>query len=536
MTTLERPVLLNGFMASGKSTVGRALATLADVPFVDLDQRVEATAGKCIADIFAQDGEATFRRLERQELERVLFSQPCVVALGGGALLHSDTRFRALERAVVVSLKASLQTLTQRASNDGSTQRPLLRDADSEHVQTLLELRSKAYAEAHAVVVTDGRTPEAIAAELLAIWRRDPICVASGEQSYVVDVNRDFAPQSVASSLGGNVTGALLITDRTVDALYGDVYRAALSKTPFKHSTFVLEPGEEHKHIGSLEAIWNHALRHGSDRKLRMIGVGGGVVTDVTGFAAATWMRGVPWFSVPTTLLGMVDASVGGKTAVDLPQAKNCVGAFWQPAAVMCDVAHLRTEPARGFRSGFAEVVKTALLGDANLFDLLEQNCEGKINAATSFEPELLASIVRRCIAVKASIVTRDPFENGVRAALNLGHTVGHAIESVGGFGHHTHGEAVSLGLIAALRIGSELGHTPPDLTRRVTRLLTALGLPTALEAEPLDEASRLLGYDKKRGGNDVKFVFCPEPGRVVFERLPISRLQELTVRAGSWA
>ncbi len=377
------------------------------------------------------------------------------------------------------------------------------------------------------------------------IWQRNPICVASGEQSYVVDVGRDFAPHAVSETLSNEATAALLVTDRTVNRLYGDAYRDALTSRGHKHTSFALEPGEEHKHIGSLQAIWDHTLRQGADRKLHMIGVGGGVVTDVTGFAAATWMRGVPWFSVPTTLLGMVDASVGGKTAVDLPQAKNCVGAFWQPRQVFCDVGHLRSEPERGFRSGFAEVVKTALVGDAELFDLLERHGgtggapkggARETDLTSVFEPSLLSSIVRRCIAVKASVVTRDPRENGIRAALNLGHTVGHAIESVGGFGRHTHGESVSLGLVAAFRIGTELGITPRDLTIRVTRLLAALGLPTALEAEPLDAASKLLGYDKKRGGSDVKFVFCPEPGRVVFERLPIARLQELTIQAGNWA
>jgi shikimate kinase / 3-dehydroquinate synthase len=536
MTTLQRPLLLNGFMASGKSTVGRALASLAKVPFVDLDERVETAAGKSVAEMFAHDGEATFRRWEREQLQLLLDSTPCVVALGGGALLHTETRFRAVDRAVVVTLTANLETLVQRASSDGAQVRPLLRGADLDHVRTLLELRRRSYAEAHAVVSTENRSPSTIAAELLEIWRRNPICVASGEQSYVVDVGADFAPSAVAKDFGREATGTLLVTDHTVNALYGDAYRSALSSHGHKHSTFSMAPGEEHKHVGSLQAIWDHALAQGSDRKLNMIGVGGGVVTDVTGFAAATWMRGVPWVSVPTTLLGMVDASVGGKTAVDLPLAKNCVGAFWQPLRVYCDIAHLQSEPERGFRSGFAEVVKTALLGDAALFELLERHCASHPRSRGAFDSELLTSIVRRCIAVKASIVTHDPRENGIRAALNLGHTVGHAIEAVGGFGHHTHGEAVSLGLVAALRIGSTLGITPPELTRRVTQLLNNLGLPTALGSEPLEQAAGLLGYDKKRGGDEVKFVFCPEPGRVVFERLPIPRLRELTVGAGNWA
>lgn len=528
MTSFARPLLLNGFMATGKSTVGRLLAARVGLPFVDLDARIEARAGKKIAEIFAQEGEGVFRSLERQALNEVQSESPAVVALGGGALLHSETRWSALERAVVVTLQASPATLLHRAQRDANSVRPLLRGGDLTHLTTLLEGRAHAYAEAHAVIDTDVLEPSAVAERALEVWKRNPIAVASKDQSYVVQVGRGFAAEALPRDLG-KCPKVLLITDATVDALYGETYRAALTKHGCDHFTHVLTPGEEYKTIASVQEIWDNALRQGADRKLRVIGLGGGVVTDVAGFAAATWMRGVAWHGISTTLLGMVDASVGGKTAVDLPLAKNCVGAFWQPASVYCDVAHLESEPVRGFRSGLAEVVKTALLGDAPLFELLEANVE----RLQKFDAELIEEVVRRCVAVKASVVTRDPREAGLRAALNLGHTIGHAIESVGGFGHHTHGEAISLGLVAAFRLGTKLGFTPADLTTRVTRLLSALGLPTALEREPLDKAAELLGHDKKRGGNAVKFVFCPAPGRVHFELLPLPELQALTPTLG---
>lgn len=528
MTTRARSILLNGFMATGKSTVGRLVAARSGLPFVDLDARVEERAGKKIATIFAEQGEGAFRQLERQVLSEVLQEPPAVVALGGGALLHSETRWHALERAVVVTLSASTETLLARATNDSTSVRPLLRGGDLAHLATILESRSGAYAEAHAVIATDNLEPAAVTERVLDVWKKNPIAVASKEQSYVVEVGRGFAAEALPQALG-KCSSVLLITDSTVDGLYGETYRTALSRHHFKHFSHVLTPGEEHKNLASVEAIWETALRNGADRKLRVLGVGGGVVTDVAGFAAATWMRGVTWHGVSTTLLGMVDASVGGKTAVDLPLAKNCVGAFWQPQSVYCDVDHLKTEPIRGYRSGLAEVVKTALLGDAPLFQLLESEAE----RLREFDADLIEEVVRRCVAVKASVVSRDPRESGIRAALNLGHTIGHAIESVGGFGHHTHGEAVSLGLVAAFRLGTKLGHTPVELTQRATRLLAALGLPTALENEPLDKAAELLGYDKKRGGSDVKFVFCPEPGRVVFELLPLSKLQTLTPTLG---
>lgn len=528
MSSPARSILLNGFMATGKSTVGKLVAAATGLPFVDLDARVEARAGKKIAAIFAEDGEGTFRALERQTLAEVLTEPPAVVALGGGALLHSETRWAALERAVVVTLQAKPETLLRRAESDSHSTRPLLRGGDIVHLTTILEGRAAAYAEAHTAIATDDLEPAAIAERVVAVWKKNPIAVASKEQSYVVEVGRGFAADTLPGALG-KCSGVLLVTDATVDGLYGETYRAALARRGYEPFTHVLSPGEEYKTTASIQAIWDTALRHGADRKLRVIGLGGGVVTDIAGFAAATWMRGVTWHGVSTTLLGMVDASVGGKTAVDLPLAKNCVGAFWQPQSVYCDVDHLKTEPLRGYRSGLAEVVKTALLGDAPLFELLESEAQ----RLATFDAQLIEEVVRRCIAVKAAVVSRDPRENGLRAALNLGHTIGHAIESVGGFGHHTHGEAISLGLVAAFRLGTQLGITPVDLTHRVTRLLQALGLPTALENEPLEQAAELLGYDKKRGGADVKFVFCPEPGRVQFELLPLAKLQTLTPTLG---
>jgi 3-dehydroquinate synthase len=276
------------------------------------------------------------------------------------------------------------------------------------------------------------------------------------------------------------------------------------------------EPGEENKNIKSVETVWRAALAGSADRKATFVGFGGGVVTDMTGFAASTYMRGVPWICVPTTLLGMVDASVGGKTGVDLESAKNAVGAFWQPSAVLCDVDVLRTETRRGFVSGLAEVVKTALIGDPELFTFLEENAE----RVADREPDLCIELVRRSIRVKARIVSLDEREGGVRATLNLGHTIGHALEAQAGYTALTHGEAVSLGLVAALRLGVMLTQTPAELSQRTFDLLKRLGLPVALEPSALDAAAKLLGHDKKRAGASVRFVFARELGRV--ETLPI--------------
>jgi shikimate kinase/3-dehydroquinate synthase len=236
-------------------------------------------------------------------------------------------------------------------------------------------------------------------------------------------------------------------------------------------------------------------------------------------------MRGVRWVALPTTLLAMVDASVGGKTGVDLHTAKNAVGAFWQPSAVLCDVATLATEPERGYRSALAEVIKTALIGDPELYGVLEREA----SAVQRRDRDLVAEMVRRCIRVKARIVSFDERESGVRATLNLGHTVGHALESQGDYTRLTHGEAVSLGLVAALRIGERLGATPAELSRRTVELLRALGLPTALEKQDLSAAAELIGHDKKRAGSRLKFIVARDIGRVDLLEIGLAELRDHT-------
>lgn len=519
---MTRPLVVYGFMATGKSTVGRLVAERAGRPFVDLDRAVEERTGASVAELFRQRGEAAFRALEGEELARVLDREDApVVALGGGALVDRATRLVALDRAVVVVLEASVKEIVRRARAQGG--RPLLDVPDPiARVEQLLAQRRDAYLEAHARFPTDSREPDAIAADVIELWMRDPIAVAAGERTYSVEIVRASGAARAAPLLAG-ATAALLVTDRNVDAHHGEATLRALSAAPCAVSRLVLEPGEEHKRIGSVERIWQAALDAGLDRGSAIVALGGGVASDIAGFAAATWMRGVPWVGLPTTLLAMVDASVGGKTAVDLADAKNCVGAFWQPRGVVCDVSLLDTEPERGFASALSEVVKTALIGDPGLLALLEANAAG----VAARDPALISDIVRRCVRVKARIVGLDEREGGLRATLNLGHTVGHALEAHGAYTRLTHGEAVSLGLVAALRIGADLGVTPADLAARVVALLAALRLPHRLDHEPLADAAALIGRDKKRAGDRLRFVVARAAGRVDTLGLGVDQIRE---------
>jgi shikimate kinase/3-dehydroquinate synthase len=341
--------------------------------------------------------------------------------------------------------------------------------------------------------------------------------------------------EPAAASLGEVVAGlspsqVFVVTDATVERLWGARVNEALGAGGIHPKrTVVLEPGESHKHLGSVEVALRAMVEAGADRDSLVLGHGGGVVTDIAGFVAATLLRGVRWLGVPTTLLAMVDASVGGKTGVDLGLAKNAVGAFHQPAGVLVDVDHVATETDRAYRGGLAEIVKAACIADIAVFEALEAAAQDRRDGPLARrDRELVQHIALRAVAVKARIVGRDEREAGERALLNFGHTVGHALEAEGRFERLTHGEAVSLGMIAALRIGRRLGVTPPEVAARIEALLRAIGLPTNLDSQPLAAALPFVGLDKKRRAGLVRFVLLDALGSAVLHPLDPDELPSL--------
>jgi 3-dehydroquinate synthase len=308
----------------------------------------------------------------------------------------------------------------------------------------------------------------------------------------------------------GNYSGkALIVTDRTVDRLYFDRFYEALYPSGFNLSKIVVPDGEDAKSLYWAEKIYDKAVAERLDRRSPFIALGGGVPGDLAGFAAATYMRGVPFLQTPTTLLAQVDASVGGKVAVNHPAAKNMIGAFHQPDAVFADLGVLRTLSARDYASGLAEVVKTACLcGDKWLDFLVER--QKAINAR---EPEALSETVAFCCAYKARIVAKDEREEGCRAFLNLGHTLAHAIEAQGNFGLYTHGEAVAIGLVGALLLSEKFAGLEKTVTRKVSALLSAFGLPLAANQADADKTFAALWHDKKALGGRLRWVLLKAPG-----------------------
>lgn len=527
------PLLLNGFMGTGKSTVGRLVAARAGLPFVDLDDAIAEEAGESVPSIFATRGEPGFRALEAAALRRLLAAPgPRVIALGGGALVDPELRREAIERGCVVTLTAGPRTIAARTASGA---RPLLDGAPDREarIRELLAARAPAYAEVHARVATDGVEPDEVAARVLRAYADRPLFVPLGARSYAVRIAEDGAASAADAAASLAPSSVFIVTDENVSRLWGAPLRAALEARGLPvGSVTVLTPGEEHKRLAAVEAGLTAMIEAGADRGALVLAHGGGVVTDIGGFTAATLLRGVRWIAAPTTLLSMVDASVGGKTGVDLGPAKNAVGAFHQPSAVVASPAALTTETDRAYRSGLAEVVKSACIGDAELCTLLEREADRVL----ARDPGLLAEVIRRSIAVKAAIVARDEHEAGDRALLNFGHTLGHALEAEGGFVRLTHGEAVSLGMVAMLRVGCALGVTDRAAADRVVRLLARLGLPTRIEEEPVTAALRFLSLDKKRRGATVRAVLLRDIGAAFVDPMPIDHLAQLFERAAGRA
>lgn len=523
---MSRPVVLSGFMATGKSTVGRLVAERLGLPFVDTDDLVAADAGTSVGELFAREGEARFRERERRLVPPLLRDGVArVIAFGGGTVTIPAVRHEALERATLVTLEASAEAIVSRVPS--LAERPnLAASSPLERTRDLLALRRHAYAECHARIPTDGRAPEAIAEDVLAAARAGGIAVPLGERSYVVEVD-DGAPLRLARELDALApTRLVVVTDENVWAARRPWLDAALegARTRAARSPLVvtLAPGEANKTLASVARIWDAALEAGVDRNAVVLAFGGGVVGDLASFAASTLLRGVRCVQTATTLLSMVDSSVGGKTGFDHAAGKNLVGSFFQPARVIVDLEHLVTLPERERRAGLAEVVKIGIACDGELASSVEEAA----SALGLGDRAALLPVVERAVRAKVRVVRDDEREQGVRAMLNVGHTVGHALESFGGYARWVHGEAVAIGTVLELAAGEQLGLTPRGLAARVAGVLSALGLPTTVTRAELEAAWPFVFSDKKKeAASTVKLPVVTAWGEGHVERVSFDAL-----------
>jgi shikimate kinase/3-dehydroquinate synthase len=495
-----------GFMGAGKSTAAAAAANALGTEAVDVDRVIEQRLGKPIAQVFAEDGESAFRATEeRVTLELLERHDDAVLALGGGAVGHASVR-DALRRHRVIWLDISSGDAWSRCA---SSDRPLARDRAA--FERLYAEREPLYAGLADVIVPSARS-RAMDTVLAAL---DGL-PAGAKLLWAASASGDHPAYVGEGLLGGfwpsAITGRrFLVSDGSVARLYAGALEPVAGQV-------TIMPGEQSKTIAHAEIVWTELVRAGMTRTDVLVALGGGVVGDLAGFCAATYQRGVRYVQVPTSLVAQVDSAYGGKTGVDLAEAKNYVGAFHQPSAVIADPLVLRSLPPAELSAGYAEVLKTALIAGGELWERIRAG-------ADPASPELIAA----CVRTKLRIVAQDERDSGLRQVLNLGHTVAHAIETVTGYARYRHGEAVALGLLAALRLSERR-----ELRDEVQELLRAHDLPTTLRDVDPDAVVMATARDKKRvGTGPVPFVLleapgAPRPGCPVEERALIAAVREL--------
>ncbi len=526
-----RRVVFVGLSGVGKSTVGRLLAEGLGWRLVDTDAELEAESGMSVPAFFRERGEGAFRPMERGVLERAVADDRVVIACGGGAVVTEDAWSESVlgrPGTLVVALDAepgtSLRRLqTQQASEGATAERPLLAGDDPlGRLASMKAARRSSYDRADLTLPVDRSLPAVIAAELSWLVGEG----IAGDPGIVLETASGASHINVATGafgkLGELVRGrwptarrAWIVSDTNVGPILGDAAMDCLAEHGFAVRIHSVPPGEGSKSVRGVSDLWDWMLGSGIERSDVVVALGGGVVGDLAGFAAATVLRGVGLAQVPTTLQAMVDASVGGKTGINHAAGKNLIGTFYQPSLVVVDPALLRTVPPRELRSGWAEVVKHAVIqrstpdGErADLLPFLERNAprlRSLAEPATSY-------LIRRNVALKAAVVEADEKESGIRAFLNFGHTLGHGIEAADY--SLLHGEAVAIGMRAAGRIGQAIGTCSHEWVERIDAALDDFGLPRGVAADR-DRVLALIGSDKKRAGGRQRWVLPVEGGGV---------------------
>ena len=528
-------IILTGFMGTGKTTAGKALAVRLDRRFQDMDDLIEEGAGLTVPEIFTIHGETRFRDIESQVCRDVAARSDLIVATGGGALVNPENHRVLAESGTVICLSATPEQILERIRNE--THRPLLDLAPDNRlarIRALLAERDERYSSIPLQIDTTDLTVDQIVDRILTLVSDGTEAEVPSPHPAVPGTNGSLQVLAVDNPEGSYpiwTSGALAATGRLlrqcglegvkvavlsnpdIESLHAAGLVDALRADGFDPWVFTMPEGEQHKTLETARRLYSDLLAAGMDRRSPVLALGGGVVTDTAGFVAATYLRGVPYVVAPTTLLAMVDSSVGAKCGVDLPEGKNLIGAFKQPVGVLLDPDLLDTLPPAELRAGMAEVAKHAILGDEHLFEML-------MHAPATPAADWLAAAVQ----VKIDVVEEDPLEQGRRAILNFGHTFAHALEQVSQYTIR-HGEAVAVGMMAATHLSVQAGLCSPSTAQRVRSLLTGLGLP--VRVDDINSAPDLsgragdllaaMGTDKKRRGAVLRFVV-------------IEDLQQLTV------
>jgi shikimate kinase/3-dehydroquinate synthase len=554
-------LVITGFSGTGKSAVAREVASRLHWDFLDTDDEIVKHAGKPIVEIFREDGEARFRELERETIKKACRKRGMVIAVGGGAIVDQENCELLAKSGVIVCLEAKPETIHERlfreaARNPETEVRPLLAvNNPLERIRQLKASRQPYYARADWTIHTDGLSVTQVAEEVIRAWRLlggayphlnplpsrerksgsqlktdDVACLVETEtQSYPVFVGYGLLDKLAEKMKQATLCGtATIVSDENVFSLYGSKVEKVLNDAHFAVNCFVVPPGEETKSMDSAIKIYDFLVKHRTERDNVIVALGGGMVGDLAGFVAATFLRGMPWVQVPTSLAAMVDASIGGKVGVNHPEGKNLIGSFYQPSLVLADCETLSTLPRRELTSGWAEVVKYGLILDKEFFEFLE----GNVSRLTRLEPELLVRAIAHSAAIKAQVVRQDEKEReGKRTVLNYGHTIGHGLEAATQYKLFLHGEAVAIGMMGAARLSQRLGLLPSAEVERQQALLQKFGLPTSLLTKTgsqerdrkrnrlklsLSEITRAMELDKKVTRKAIRWVLLEDIGKAV--------------------
>ncbi len=514
-------IILVGLMGSGKSTIGKVLAKHFGKIFIDSDIEIQNRTGVSIPHIFDIEGEGGFRERESYVIQDTLGNSNIVLATGGGAVLKAANRKLMSERGIVVYLQADVNELWQRTRGDKN--RPLLQtDNPLLKLKELFAERDPLYKEVADIVIQTGKQ-SVHSLMLKLISKINEFIRSHNEESGNMEILVPLKDRSYSIYIDQGLLNSIelllphipqkrvsIVTNTTVSPLYLKVITRALQDSGIEFNSITLPDGEKYKTFESINAIYDFLLKNRCERSTPIIALGGGVIGDMTGFAAATYLRGVPFIQIPTTLLSQVDSSVGGKTGINHPMGKNMIGAFYQPKVVIVDINTLTTLPDKELSAGLAEVIKYGLIRDWPFLEWLEANMDRLIDR----EPSALKYAISRSCENKAEIVGLDEKESGVRALLNLGHTFGHAIESGMGYGVWLHGEAVAAGTIMAADLSYRMGWISAEDVARVRALFKRANLPTIAPNLGRDKYIDLMGMDKKVESGKLRFILLKELGK----------------------
>ena len=535
-------IVITGFMGTGKSCVGQLVAEWLGRDFVDMDLLIEEREGCSISEIFATQGEPYFRALERGLCRGLAAQSDLVIATGGGALIDPVNREVMGCSGVLFCLRCSSDEILRRLAR--AEDRPLLDVQDRRRrIQALLAQRREVYARIPHQIETTGKTIEQVAEEVIRLTRATRrleaikrIAVRAPTGQYDIHLAWEGLGRigellsrggSLCPPWKGQPSRVAVVSNSTLWPLHGPTVESSLRAAGFNPLICLVPDGEAYKRLDTVCQLYDQFIDGGLDRSGVVIALGGGVVGDMAGFAAATYMRGLPLVQVPTTLLAMIDSSVGGKVAVDHPRGKNLIGAFKQPAFVMVDPTVLGTLPDEEMRSGWAEIIKHGIIGDPALFERLEARPELRPS------PVALAEIITAAIQVKVDVVEEDPYERGRRRVLNLGHTFAHAFEVLSDY-QLRHGHAVAMGMLVAARVAEMMDLCPPEIPGRIEALLSAFGLPTRVPPFRPEAIWQAMALDKKKRGSQLRFVLPRALGDVIVTERVAQQEVLMVLKAGS--